>query len=68
MSIQRETAREAATQTKPQELSAQLQSHVQQAGLQLIQNGVSGGQQAGYGGQSMKAQAKWELKPPTQGE
>ena len=66
LKVQRETAREAATQTKPQEMSAGLKAQVQQAGIQLVKGGVSQGQGAGYNGQIVKPQER-KQEPPTQG-
>ncbi len=66
MIIQRAAAREAATQTKPQELSAAVKAQVQQAALQLVKHNVSQGQQAGYNGQIVKPQQR-QQEPPVQG-
>lgn len=66
LKVQRETAREAATQTQPQNLSQDVKAQVQQAGLSLVKNDVSQGKEAGYNGQVVKPQER-KQEPPTQG-
>ena len=66
LKIQRETAREAVTQVKPQDLSRDVQSAVQQAGLQLVKNDISQARDAGHNGQTVKPQ-EWKQGLPTQG-
>jgi hypothetical protein len=66
MKVQRETAREAATQAKPQELSADVKAQVQQAGIALVKSDVSQVKEAGYNGQIVKPQERRQ-EPPTQG-
>jgi len=66
LKVQRETAREAATQTKPQNLSQDAKAQAQQAGLTLVKNEVSQPQQADYNGKIVKPQER-KQEPPTQG-